>query len=127
MVDSQTGQIIGNITHIEHFEGEHFVFYTPKAKEGTKAILYVSFNGGQQWQAIIPAEKSYSYLYYNAPIVTSIDPRFGPVKSTHNEIAIINGLNFECQNADCPNVKVRFGDVEFGTVVSGVVLNSNQI
>ena len=76
---------------------------------------------------MIPTEKSYSYLYYNAPIVTSIDPHFGPVKSPNDETAIIYGVNFDCPQNDCSKVVVRFGDHENGIYVSGTVLSSQSI
>lgn len=66
---------------------------------GTQAILMLSFNK-QQWQSIIPTEKTFSYLYYNAPIVEAISPNYGPVKSPKNEKAIITGQNFECPKGE---------------------------
>ena len=67
-----------------------FAFFTPNATAGTQAILMLSFNE-QQWQSVIPTEKTYSYLYYNAPIIESITPQYGPVKSPNNEKSIIKG------------------------------------
>ena len=85
--------------------------------------MWISFNM-QQWQSIIPAEKTYSYLYYNAPIVESITPAFGPVKAKDKK-AIIQGKNFACPNgATSCECQVRFGDREFGTIMTGTVLSS---
>ena len=83
----------------------------------------ISWND-QQWQEVLPSEKAYSYLYYNAPIVQSISPQFGPVKSPNNQKAIITGQNFECPDPDCHNLMVRFGDREFGTLQPGNLLSS---
>jgi hypothetical protein len=125
-VDASTGKQIGDVGLITEIDNDAFVWYTPKAKEGTKAILYLSLNN-QNWQAVIPTEKSYSYLYYNAPIVTSIEPHYGPVKSPNDETAIVYGQNFKCPQDDCSQVIVRFGDYEYGTVVPGEVLSSQSI
>lgn len=99
-VDATTGKDIGTYqtklgdeTHgspIDVIDNDSFTFFTPKAVAGTKAILMLSFNK-QQWQSIIPTEKTYSYLYYNAPIVEGISPNYGPVKSPRNEKAVITG------------------------------------
>lgn len=111
----ELGQNIGDIMTINEIDNDSFYFNTPKAPAGTRAILNLSFNK-QQWQQIIPTEKTYSYLYYNAPIVTAIVPRYGPVKSPNNEKAIIRGINFECPKDDCSSILVRFGDEDFGTL-----------
>ena len=123
----QGGQIIGDIQKISEIDNDSFVCHTPKAPAGTQAIIMVSFNK-QQWQSIIPAEKTYSYLYYNAPIVEAITPQYGPVKSPNNEKSIITGKNFECPNGgiDC-EVFVRFGSEEMGTIVNGKILSTTQI
>ena len=74
------GNNIGNATKITDMDNDIIIWHTPNATEGTKAILYVSFNG-QNWQSVIPTEKTFSYLYYNAPVVLSINPKVGPVKN----------------------------------------------
>ena len=86
----------------------------------------LSFNQ-QQWQSVIPTEKTYSYLYYNAPIVEAITPKYGPVKSPNNEVSIITGRNFECPQSDCSKAVVRFGEADFGTLVPCKVLSPTQI
>ena len=47
-VDQTTGAQIGEIGTINDIDNDAFVWHTPKAKEGTKAILEVSFNK-QNW------------------------------------------------------------------------------
>lgn len=123
-VEAQTGKDIGSVTTITEIDNDSFIFYTPKSVAGTQAILMLSFNK-QQWQSIIPNEKQFSYLYYNAPIVEAITPQYGPVKSPKNEKAIITGRNFECPDgaATC-ECFVRFGDIEYGTIVTGKVLST---
>lgn len=125
-VDSVTGNQIGNVTEINNIENDGFQWQTPPAKDGTKAILELSLNK-QNWQSVIPTEKEYSYLYYNAPVVKEVDPHYGPVKSPNDEKAIIIGENFICPKDDCSKCLVRFGDSDFGTVVPGKVLSSSQI
>jgi hypothetical protein len=90
------GNKLGEVQKIKDIDNDSFVFWTPKAAADTKAVLYVSFNQ-QQWQAIVPTEKNFSYLYYNAPIVEAITPAFGPVKAK-NRKSVITGKNFECPN-----------------------------
>jgi len=124
--DLETGADIGNATKISNMDDDTIWWHTPNATEGTKAILNLSFNK-QNWQQVIPTEKTFSYLYYNAPVVTSLDPRIGPVKNPDNLKTIVNGKNFICPNGDCKNVKVRFGDPEFGTIVPGTVLSPEKI
>lgn len=108
---------------ITEIDNDSFVFYTPNATAGTTANLMLSFNK-QQWQAIIPNEKQFTYMYYNAPIVEAITPQYGPVKSPNNEKAVITGRNFECPGGESAcECFVRFGDINFGTVVTGRVLS----
>jgi len=71
-------------------DNDIIIWHTPNATEGTKAILWVSYNQ-QNWQSIIPTEKTFSYLYYNAPQVISVVPKILPVKNPNNETAIVNG------------------------------------
>lgn len=71
--DLSTRKTIGEVARVTEIDNDSFTWYTPKAAAGTEAILMVSFNQ-QQWQEIIPAEKTHSYLYYNAPMVESITP-----------------------------------------------------
>ena len=112
---------------ITEIDNDSFVFYTPNATAGTTANLMLSFNK-QQWQAIIPNEKQFTYMYYNAPIVEAITPQYGPVKSPNNDKAIITGRNFECPDgASSCDCYVRFGSIEFGTIVIGRVLSYTQI
>jgi len=50
------------------------------------------------------------------------------VKSPNNEKAIISGRNFECPDgASTCECFVRFGDIDFGTVMTGQVLSYTQI
>lgn len=116
--EDMNGAQLGEIEKITEIDNDSFVFWTPKAPTDTKAILYVSFNK-QQWQAVIPSEKNFSYLYYNAPIVEAISPAFGPVKAKDKK-SIITGKNFVCPNgASTCECEVRFGDREFGTIMTG--------
>jgi len=89
-VDQASNNQIGEIGTVKNIDNDAFYWQTPPAREGTKAILMLSFNK-QNWQPIIPTDKTYSYVYYNAPVVQAIDPHFGPVKSPKVEKAIITG------------------------------------
>ncbi len=90
-------------------DDEEFFFKTPPGDENQKAILQLSYNQ-QDWQSVVPTNQSHSYLYYNAPQITSISPKYGPVKSTEDEYLDIWGKNFQCPDPDCKELFVRFGE-----------------
>lgn len=124
---SDTNNTVGNVTTITNLTNDQFVFFTPPCPtESKRLILETSWNG-KDWQPIIPAGKNYSYEYYDAPEVTSVNPHFGPVKSPNNETITITGKNFVCPNADCSNLKVRFGDPDFGIYVPGTWIDEQHV
>jgi len=117
------GNQIGNISEAMALTDEEFFWRTPAAPDQTKAIMYLSYNK-QDWQAIIPAGKDFTFLYYDAPILTAITPHFGPVKNPGKKSAILTGLHFLCPDTSCKDLMVRFGDDDFGTLVPGKLLSS---
>lgn len=83
-----------------------FSFKTPAAPGGTKAIIQISYNG-ENWQSLIPEGKEYSFLFYTAPELTSVKPRYGPVKESKD--VVISGKNFVCSDAECSQLSIKFG------------------
>ena len=62
---------------------------------------------------------------FSAPIITSITPRYGPVKQSVD--AVIEGQNFQCPDPACSRLSVRFGTEEYGTIVSAKLISSTKI
>lgn len=120
------GNPIGEPKQGQKITNEQFVWYSPPANVGTKAIMSVSFDQ-QNWQQVIPSNKDHSFLYFNAPQVTAIEPHFGPVKSKKDEVAILHGRNFVCPENDCSQIFVRFGYPNNATYVPGKWLSESQI
>jgi hypothetical protein len=86
-----------------------FSWFTPPAELDTKAILEFSFNN-KDWQVALAPGQSYSYTYYNAPKITSVNPKYGQVKSSDKEFLDINGKYFACPDAACKDLWVKFGE-----------------
>lgn len=76
---------------------------------------------------MIPKNSTYSYQYYSAPQIISITPPYGPVKSPNNETVDIFGKNFQCPDAECKDLYVRFGDPDNGIYVKGEKINDNTV
>lgn len=75
----------------------------------------------------MPSGKNFTFEYYDAPEVQAVNPHFGPVKSPNNETIVITGKNFICPKGDCSEVKVRFGDKDYGIYVPGTILDETHI
>ena len=74
-------------------DNQGFSWFTPPAELDTKAILEFSFNN-KDWQVALASGLSYSYTYYNAPKIISVNPKYGQVKSANKEFLDINGKYF---------------------------------
>ncbi len=72
------------------------------------AIISISFNK-VQWVRIIPQNQTWSYSYYAAPVITTLSPTFGPVKSPNGETVEITGRGFYCFDPDCKDLYARWG------------------
>lgn len=109
-VDPTTLQPLANSTEIktsELQEGSAF-WYTPAQPAGTKALLQISLNNYDFINVKKPGS-DYSFQYYQAPHVSSLTPTFGPVKAMNDTYMTITGTDFQCPNANCTDLMVRFG------------------
>lgn len=116
--DHATGEVLANETEAFDIHEEEFSWKTPPAETDTKAIMEYSYNH-QDWHSILDEGKTYSYVYYNAPRITNINPSYGPVKSPNNQTIDIKGQNFVCPDNNCNDLTVRFGDPAAAIYVRG--------
>lgn len=125
-VDKESGEAIGEITEALDVTSSSFSWFNPPARPDTEAILQISFNK-IEWQSIIQYGATYSYLYYESPSITGIEPKFGPVKNPLNESVDITGKNFKCPDTECKDLYVRFGPADNGIKVKGERVDANTI
>jgi hypothetical protein len=123
---SESGEVIGETTEALDVTSSSFTWFNPPARPDTQAILQISFNK-IEWQSIIQYGATYSYLYYESPSITGIEPKFGPVKNPMNESIDITGKNFKCPDIECKDLYVRFGPVDNGIKVKGERVDANTI
>jgi hypothetical protein len=98
--DFSSGSVIGGeSTLASEVTNEGFSWRTPPADLDTKAILEFSFNN-KDWQQVLMEGQSYSFTYYNAPRVMSIQPPYGPVKDPVQKYVELNGKYFTCPDGD---------------------------
>lgn len=120
---------LGQVTQVEDMKDDSFNWHTPPGPADSRRVLFqISWNK-QNWQTILPLGKSYTFEYYDAPEVSAVKPRFGPVKSPNNEKVVIEGKNFVCPNNDCSKVTVRFGgpNNEVSIYMPGEVIDETHI
>jgi hypothetical protein len=74
----------------------------PKTDFQGDARVELSVNG-QQWQ-----DTGFKVKFYNGPRVTSVNPTYGVTKNPKGTKIDVAGDNFDCPNADCKKIRVRF-------------------
>jgi hypothetical protein len=89
---------------------------------GQKILLQLSRNGKNWIDVFDPNPRVlHSFEAYAAPRIDQIEPAFGPVKPKEETTIQIKGVNFNCPDATCSKLKVRFqnkmGDNFFSTNV----------
>ena len=124
--DAATDNMIGESTLATEVNDEEFKWRTPAADSDSKAILDLSFNN-RDWQTVLAPGTNYSYQYFNAPKITSISPQYGQVKSPNKEFIDIYGKNFQCQDPDCKDLEVRFGENQNVIYVKAERISDAQI
>lgn len=117
------GNQVGNASLAIDTTSTSFIWFTPAATAGTHVTMQISYNDGSYWQSLLESGQDHSFVYYSAPSVFSIAPRYGPVKVSVQ--AVIQGSHFECPESSCENLMVRFGNEEQGTTVKGDLLSSS--
>lgn len=89
---------------------DSFEWITPPVRSPGDALLQISLNR-QDWHDVKdPATPATSFTYYAAPHITLVTPSFGHVKSTKEQYVELKGTGFECFDADCQELKCRFGN-----------------
>jgi hypothetical protein len=69
-----------------------------------------------------------SFTYYAAPHINSVSPGFGHVKSAKEQIVELKGSGFECFDADCLELKCRFGNTPDSYVyVQGTLVSAESV
>ena len=87
-----------------------FEWITPPVSGPQEALLQISLNN-QDWHEVKdPASAATSFTYYASPHVTSVSPSYGPIKSKTEQVVELKGTGFECFDADCSELKCRFGN-----------------
>lgn len=117
-----SGNQIGKASEVIDPSSTQFTWFSPPGPVGTKVSMQISYNN-EYFQNLYPSGQQYSFTYYNAPIVNSIVPKYGPVKFSQN--ATINGNGFQCPESTCANLLIRFGSEKQGTIVQGQLLSSS--
>ena len=107
-------------------DNQGFSWFTPSAELDTKAILEFSFNN-KDWQTALASGLPYSYAYYNAPKITSVNPKYGQVKSANKEILEINGKYFQCPDPECKDLWVKFGEDKNAIYIKGERVSDEKI
>ena len=89
-------------------DNENVHWRTPAGPAGTNAALELSLNN-EDFSKITIFEKDYSFSYFQAPEITSINPRFAPVRIPGGQFITVSGHNFHCPDAECRDLFCRFG------------------
>ena len=115
-----TGAALG-VSDSEFFNDYYIHCKTPAIHNATTGVnLEVSIDG-LNW---IPVPNS-NMAFYEAPVITDIDPKFGKIKQEGATLAVF-GRNFECPDDDCSNVNCLFTSPNFKIVTNGF-RNSSEL
>lgn len=103
-------QLLAPPTEATNLGIDAFEWVTPSVKSAGDALLQISLNKRDWHDVKDPASAATSFTYYAAPHITSVSPSFGHVKSTKEQFVELKGSGFECFDADCQELKCRFGN-----------------
>ena len=125
MKDVKSGKY--SIPKIAEFaDNENIHFITPPGDPYSHHIIEVSFNEIDYYPVILKGQ-NYSFSYYLAPKIESIDPPYGYVRSNKQVILTVKGKNFKCPNDQCENVICRFGKEDNFIFSQGTLIKENEI
>lgn len=110
MVDPTTLQPLANTTEVlpENLMTEQAIWYSPPQAAGTKALIQISLNN-HDWIDVKKPSSKYSFEYVSSPHLTELKPSFGQVKAVNTTYMTIEGSDFNCPDANCTDLTVRFG------------------
>jgi hypothetical protein len=103
---------------------DSFGWVTPQVSSAGPALLQISLNG-QDYHDVKDPQLENSFTYYASPHVLSVSPGYGHVKAAKEATLELRGSGFECFDADCSELKCRFGNSKdhyiyvLGELVSG--------
>jgi len=127
MIDSTSKQIIGEVRQADYVDNENIEWNTPAAQPGTQGTISLSLNNREFFDIHLQG-KDYSFEYYPSPVIDSIEPAFGEVRHSPDEVITVRGRNFDCQNQNnCKDLKCRFGEEPNFLTVKGTLIDSGTI
>jgi hypothetical protein len=102
---------------------------TPPAATNTHATISISKNN-KNFHKIDGIGKTVvgkTYTYYEAPLVISIDPSYGPVKMETERNVTIHGTNFYCFDDYCTGLKCKFDVNPYPIYTKATFIDSKSI
>lgn len=110
-MDNSSNEIIHESTLVDPKDYSNEAIRTMSVPQivGTKALIQISLNS-EDWVNVRSPSAAYSFVYYESPHITKIEPAFGQLKTKTNKYMTLYGTNFVCQDPPCKDVMVRFGD-----------------
>lgn len=93
----------------ENLHIDEWTWNLPHVTSPMETTMQITLNL-QDWHDVANPETGKSYLYYQAPHVTSITPAFGHVKTTKDQVIEVVGTGFACYDEDCSDLLCRFGN-----------------
>ena len=98
---------------------------TPAVDQPLKGVkIEVSPNEGRNWHPVSPSGKTFDF--YQSPVVTSIDPKFGPLKQ-RNATVVVTGKNFACPETDCAKLACKFRLADGAVTTGAKFVNSTAV
>ena len=96
--------------------------YSPRANPNSVAILELSRNG-QNYQKIA----DYTYLFYDSPTITSLQPNMGPVKNEVGGNITVTGTKFACATSSCDQLTCRYGTSPYPLYMNGYFVDKQHV
>lgn len=127
-LDFVTGEVIAAPKRISQDKYTNYRVHVESEPQpvGTKALFQISLNN-EDWINVKAPGATHSFVYYESPHITAIQPSFGPLKSKANKKMTISGTNFVCQDPPCKDVKVRFGPPSSAIYEPGQLMDDGSI
>jgi hypothetical protein len=127
-VDKDNGKVLG-VTHCYDVQVTQMKCLTPPAKPDTKALIDVSKNGVDYYQIrdVGVSEADDYYLYYDAPRITDLNPKYGPVKVETEQNITLTGSNFRCFDNNCATLACQFGTHPYPLFTQAWLVSSTEV
>lgn len=127
-IDSADGKVLG-VTRCFDVTVTQMKCLTPPAKPDTKALIDISKNSINYYQIreVGVSEAEDYYLYYEAPRVTNLSPKYGAVKVEIEQNITVSGINFRCFDNNCATLSCEFGTHPYPLYTQAWLVNSTTI